>query len=837
MSPIPKPIRLTAYRPAASAALCLAAGIGLHRVLPSYPGAYLAVLGALIAMAFCFHRRPIISSIQIALAIACAGCLAGQLEMFRYAENEVGLFSSADERLATIRGTIERTPLIVESPPRGRELPDKQTLSVRVTSILTTRGWASASGRLPVYVSPPARNLAAGDNVEMLGRLGRPAPAMNPGQFDDAVEQRRDRVLAEFRVTRPYDIRITSGPSRWQTAVTHLSDQARHWLDAGADPKSIDRSLERALIFGDREPVLRPIADDFNLSGTAHLLASNGARLFLLAAIAYAIARLLRLSPSKAALIVTVLAVTFGLTIAPTAQSLRPVIVFLIAAAALLLRRRSDAIQLLGIAAIALLIAHPLDLYRPGFQLGFVIVTAMIVLTPTVMRWLERFEDVDQRVADMGRPLTNWRRFKRWLRDYLIRGTVAATIAWLAALPLVALHFEQFNLWTVPFSLALAPLSALAVVAGFFKLLLTAIMPSIAPTLATILLVPAHALAVAVAAANRVPGADLAVPSPAAWRVILFYTAMVMPMFAWRWRAVRWSARCAPIVGCMLIVLAPLAAGAGPLVSSGRLRITLISLGAGQCAVVEPPDAPAFIVDAGSSTLADPLRTCIGPYLRHEGISSLNSIWLSHGDFDHLSAVNGLLARYGHPQVITSPFFRRHATESKPCASLLRSLDESQRTPKMRVSGDHVAVGSGGSLDVLWPPPECDMNSNNAGMVLRLTYAGRTVLLPADIQEPAERELLNHPELLRADVLVAPHHGSAESTTGRFIEAVAPHAIVSSNSSRLSAKQRLFNLEAGSTPLFRTSGSGAVTIDIEADGRTTITPFRTQSMHTITWQR
>jgi competence protein ComEC len=835
MSPTPKPIRLTAYRPAATAALCLAIGIGIHQAVPTHPGVYLVLLAALVLLTALLRRKPLPASASLGAAIMLAGCIAGQLDTLFFAPNEVGLFSSADEKLATIRGVIEQTPVIVEAPPRGRALPDKQTLSVRATSVLTTHGWAAVTGRLPVYVCPPAAHLEAGEQVEMLGRLGRLAPAMNPGQFDDAIEQRRDRILAEFRVTRPYDIHVLSHASQWQTILTTVGDRARHWLDAGASPSSADRSLLRALVFGDREPVLRPVADNFNLSGTAHLLASNGARLFALAGLLYTLLRLLRIAPSRAVAIVMIIAIAFGLLLSPTAQSLRPLIVFAVAGTALLLRRRTDAIQLLAIAAVALLAVHPLDLFRPGFQLGFVIVTAMIVLTPPVMHWLERFEDVDQRVAEMAQRPSRSRRFKRWLRIYLIRGIVAATIAWLAALPLVALHFEQFNLWTVPFSLLLAPITAATMIAGFFKLLFTAMLPQFAGIWASIALVPSHALAASVAALNRIPGADIAVPSPAVWRVFFFYTALVMPLFAWRRRAMRWSARCAPVAGCLLIIVAPITVGAGPLVSIGRLRITLISLGAGQCAVVEPPGAPAFLIDAGSSTLADPLRTCIGPYLRHEGISSLDSIWLSHGDFDHIGAVAGLLPRCGHPQVITSPFFRRHASESAPCASLLNTLDESGQTPKLHVAGDRVDVGQRAQLVVLWPPPECEMNSNNAGMVLQISYAGRTVLLPADIQEPAERELLRHPELLKADILVAPHHGSAELTTSRFIDAVSPHAIVSSNAARLSAKQRLFNRETTSIPLYRTSESGAVTIDIESDGRITITPFRVGGPPTLTW--
>ena len=126
---------------------------------------------------------------------------------------------------------------------------------------------------------------------------------------------------------------------------------------------------------------------------------------------------------------------------------------------------------------------------------------------------------------------------------------------------------------------------------------------------------------------------------------------------------------------------------------------------------------------------------------------------------------------------------------------------------------------------MLWPPANCSFNSNNAGLVLRLTCGGRSVLFPADIQEPAERELLKHPGELKSDVLVAPHHGSAEGTTLQFIRAVAPKVILSSNDSRLTRKQRLFDSETAGIPLYRTSRYGAISVEIGPTGTVKIIPF------------
>jgi beta-lactamase superfamily II metal-dependent hydrolase len=91
-------------------------------------------------------------------------------------------------------------------------------------------------------------------------------------------------------------------------------------------------------------------------------------------------------------------------------------------------------------------------------------------------------------------------------------------------------------------------------------------------------------------------------------------------------------------------------------------------------------------------------------------------------------------------------------------------------------------------------------------------------LFPADIQVDAMRELLKMPGELKADVLVAAHHGSSDVTTPAFVAAVNPEFIVSSNGSPLTAKQKLFEGEIGGRRLYRTSACGAITVHIAPDG-------------------
>jgi len=84
-------------------------------------------------------------------------------------------------------------------------------------------------------------------------------------------------------------------------------------------------------------------------------------------------------------------------------------------------------------------------------------------------------------------------------------------------------------------------------------------------------------------------------------------------------------------------------------------------------------------------------------------------------------------------------------------------------------------------MQVLHPPVKPFVSTgagdNNNSVVLKLTYGDATFLLPADVERVAEQYLLGSGADLRADVLVAPHHGSRTSSSPEFLKAVAPSVV------------------------------------------------------------
>lgn len=88
--------------------------------------------------------------------------------------------------------------------------------------------------------------------------------------------------------------------------------------------------------------------------------------------------------------------------------------------------------------------------------------------------------------------------------------------------------------------------------------------------------------------------------------------------------------------------------------------------------------------------------------------------------------------------------------------------------------------GDAPQFDVLWPPDYVHESGNPASVVLRAEFGAASMLLTGDLDSAGERRLLELSPTLSADLLQVPHHGSAGSSTLRFLSQVAPdYAVIS----------------------------------------------------------
>ena len=211
-----------------------------------------------------------------------------------------------------------------------------------------------------------------------------------------------------------------------------------------------------------------------------------------------------------------------------------------------------------------------------------------------------------------------------------------------------------------------------------------------------------------------------------------------------------------------LICLLPLLYTEPPRPTESEFWFTLLDVGQGLAAVVQTP-RHVLIYDTGPwfSEDFDSGEAVIAPYLQHQGIDYVNTVMISHGDSDHIGGLKSLLEQVAVGKIVTSvPALIEHP-RVEPC-------EEGQR---WRWDGVDFAV--------LNPPPGQTGSENDRSCVLRVSVGEKVVLLPGDIERMAEAQLVRqHTADLKAQILIAPHHGSKTSSSSSFIEAVDPDYVL-----------------------------------------------------------
>ncbi|MCF0224298.1 MAG: MBL fold metallo-hydrolase, partial [Fibrobacter sp.] len=134
--------------------------------------------------------------------------------------------------------------------------------------------------------------------------------------------------------------------------------------------------------------------------------------------------------------------------------------------------------------------------------------------------------------------------------------------------------------------------------------------------------------------------------------------------------------------------------------------------------------------------------------------------------------------------------------------------------------GDHLRLGS---LDVkvLWPTAYGKVGENGASIVLQILLGEASVLLVGDLDAEGEQQLLELSPSLRTDLLQVGHHGSAGSSSLKFLSQVSPqYAVISvgekNNYGHPTSEvlQKLYYVVQDSSSVLRTDKDGTVEFEL-----------------------
>jgi competence protein ComEC len=247
-----------------------------------------------------------------------------------------------------------------------------------------------------------------------------------------------------------------------------------------------------------------------------------------------------------------------------------------------------------------------------------------------------------------------------------------------------------------------------------------------------------------------------------------------------------------------------------------RWHVVFLDVGEGDAIFIQTSNGQKVLVDGGSSpaTITNALGRRLPFWDR-----KLDLVVLTHAHEDHLTGLLEVLQRYQVQQVLEPGYPQTSAMYLQ----FLQTIQEKRITYRVARAGQRLDL-AGAYLTVLHPGPSflsstpSDLNNNS--VVLRLVIGKVAILLPGDVDEPAQAAILSRGGELASTVLKVPHHGSRTALTADFLPTVSPAvAIVSvgaDNTFGHPAPETLEQLRAAGVKVYRTDQNG--TIEIITDG-------------------
>jgi competence protein ComEC len=262
------------------------------------------------------------------------------------------------------------------------------------------------------------------------------------------------------------------------------------------------------------------------------------------------------------------------------------------------------------------------------------------------------------------------------------------------------------------------------------------------------------------------------------------------------------------------------------------LVVTFLDVGQGDAAVIQGPGGRTVLIDAGGTYDGsfDPGARVVEPFLRARGVTRLDLLVLSHPHPDHMGGMHRLLGRFPVGALWTSGDDGRNPDYDQ----LLRvAAAAAVQTPApsrwlaggltLEPLGPFVTRGADGRGEHIGPT--AGVSVNDASLVVRAAFGGRSVLFTGDIEADGEGELYGRTsvgQVVASDVLKVPHHGSRTSSSSELLDTVRPGLAVMSlgwrNRFRFPRPEVVGRYRVRGIRLLRTDLHGAVTVTISPDG-------------------
>ena len=684
-----------------------------------------------------------------------------------------------------------------------------------------------------------------GSRIRVTGQFETFSQATNPGEFDAQTYYATLNIGGMLKKAE-----VTAAGRKYSVVKEALYSLRAYWKERlyRYFPDK-EASVLSAMLLGDRTQLDEGTEELYMQNGIIHILSISGLHITLIGMGLYRLLRRTGCPMAVAAFTGGLMLFLYGIMTGMGVSAVRAIGMYLVRMLGEILGRTYDMLTALGFMGLFMLAGRPEYLNHVGFLLSFGSLCGIGGLMPG----LTRQDSGERHVEPGGNGGGQLKVFLSCVVNSVRQAALPGIAVTLTTLPIQLYYYYEIPVYSILLNLLVLPFMGILMVVGMIVM----IVPGMfwAAKLDVLILGGFEWLCQFF---EKLPYHTWNPGAPKAWQIIVYYVLLVWSVWgrikvrgrknapggrnapegknapgggrgghrvnvsgevkvtAWVFESFLWQR----IFRIAVLFLAILLLG-----WRGRpqLSVTFLDVGQGDGICVQT-GKETYLFDCGSSEKMIGEYVLI-PYLKHEGISHLDGVFVSHPDKDHISGILELLA-LSEAQGITIerlilPDLAEERLESE-FASLFQAVaDMEEGKPEVITMSQGTFWQSGEVMfTCLHPPADSEfLDSNAYSQCFLVEYEDFAMLLTGDVEGEGEELLMQ--ELVEqnvgeVDLLKVAHHGSRYSTGEEFLAMLRPDIAVIScgedNSYGHPHEELLRRLEATGARRYQTSESGAVSV-------------------------
>ena len=572
-----------------------------------------------------------------------------------------------------------------------------------------------------------------------------------------------------------------------------------------------------AIILGDKTDLDSDIKELYSVSGIAHILAISGLHIsFIGMAIYRLLRRRFRFLFSAAVSIPVVL--SFGIMSGFGISTIRAIIMFILKIIGEVLGRKYDAITAISLAGLVLLVQNPFVVCNSGFQMSFGAIIAIVLILPIV----EEILNTDNKII------------KVLSANFTISLVMNPILAW---------NYYELPTFSFLLNIVVVPLMSVVIVSSIVGIFCSCIMfgfgkAVIFPGCGILELYTFLCNII-----NKSSVASIVVGQPKVTIIIVYYAILLVVLFGLKNIRTKYTRaekerniikketglvlekkakkerrikgqnvklRLACIVGFLLLNCLIY------YIPNPGFYITFINVGQGDGILIHGDNGTKVMVDGGSTSEKQVAKNCIVPYLKAEGIGTIDYSIITHTDKDHISGILEILENNNSNRIRIKNLVMPDINMKD---DTYNELIEKAKLKKINVlyikKGDTLSLGKT-KIKCIYPETTTTASDkNDYCTVLSVKNKTSKILLTGDISKEIEEKIKDDIEE-NYTVLKVAHHGSNYSSSEKFLKKVNPkYSIISvgkNNSYGHPGNETMERLRKQGGVIYRPDEKGGITI-------------------------